>query len=145
MENKDKVVIKCRGIIYHNNKILIAKHGKDADFYAFLGGHLEGSENPKECIEREIYEELGIKPEIGKLLYVNNYIEKDGTHYVEFFFEIKNNSDYIYIEKFNGVLKDELSDIMWIGKNENIKILPEKIYTDFNNDIMFSNDVQFVS
>ncbi len=145
MENNDKIAIKCRGIIYNDNKILIAKHGKDANFYAFLGGHLEGSENPKECIEREIYEELGMKPEIGKLLYVNNYTEKDGTHYVEFFFEVKNGSDYIDIKKFNGLLKDELSDIMWISKNENIKVLPEKIYSDFNNDIMFSQDVQFIN
>ncbi len=145
METKNMVVLKCRGIIIHENKLFVAKHGKHADFYALPGGHLEFPETAQACIERELFEELGVKPEVGKLSYVCNFTNQDGTNYVEFIFEIKNGKDYLNIGKMTGTHRFELVDILWVPKNEIIKVMPEKIYQDFNDGIIGIGDVQFIT
>jgi ADP-ribose pyrophosphatase YjhB (NUDIX family) len=33
--------IKCRGIIFNDDKILVVKHSINHDFYALPGGHIE--------------------------------------------------------------------------------------------------------
>ncbi|MEI6581053.1 MAG: NUDIX hydrolase [bacterium] len=144
MELKNTAVIKCRGIILHEDKIFVVKHRENSGFYAFPGGHLEFLESPIECIGREMKEEFGVIPEVGKLLYVNSFENPDGTNFFEFFFEIKNGADYLDIAKLN-IQKDEIFEILWVGKNENIKILPEKIYQDFNNGTIGVGDVQFIN
>jgi len=145
MEIKNSFVIKCRGIICYEDKLLVVKHALNADFYAFPGGHLEYLENPKQCLEREIIEELGIKPEINRLLYVNNFLGENGIQYLEFFFEITNGKDYLDIEKLTGTHRNELFDILWIGKNEDIKVLPEQTYIDFNKGNILSSEVRWVN
>ena len=136
-------VIKCRGIIIHEGKFFVVRHRKSANFYAMPGGHLEWTETPSECIEREIFEEFGVVPEVGKLLYVNNFSNLDGTNFFEFFFEIKNGKDYLDIEKLT-IQKEEIFEILWVGKSENLNILPEKVYQDFNNGTTGAGDVQFI-
>lgn len=132
-------IIKCRGVVTTEDKILLAKHRhNDRDFYAFLGGHLEGEENGVKCAERELLEETGIKPEIGKLMYVNQYTEED-KDYLEFFFEVKNVNDYLDISKFNGVYGYELTDIVWVNKNDSIEVMPKKIFEDFIQGKLKSN------
>ena len=143
MELKNTAIIKCRGIILHEGKLFVVRHGEHADFYAMPGGHLELLESPKECIEREIFEEFGIVPIVGKLLYVNSFGDGDSKNFIEFFFEIKNGFDYLDIEKLK-IQKEEIFEILWVGKNEELNILPEKVYQDFNNDTIGLGDAQFI-
>ncbi len=143
MESKSTVIIKCRGVVIHGDKLFVVKHRENAGFYAMPGGHLEFPESPKECIKREMLEEFGVNPEVGKLLYVNSFGNPDGTNFFEFFFQIKNGADYLDIEKLN-IQKDEIFEILWVGKNEKLNILPEKVYQDFNNGVIGTLDVQFI-
>lgn len=136
--------IKCRSIILNDDKILVVKHGLHADYYALPGGHIEVEENPKECIEREIFEEFGIKPEVGQLLYINQYTGYYGENFMEFFFEIKNCQDYLDIDKLKGSHSHELIDILWVSKEEDIKILPKKLNEDFKNGILGKIELQFI-
>ena len=140
-----KIKIKCRGFIFYEGKLLLVKHPGDVENYALPGGKLEYGEKILDTIKREILEEFGIKSEIGRLLYVNNYIEKDGINYIEFFFEIKNVKDFISIDSFNGIYKDELSEIVWKDQKDEIKILPEQIKIDFQNGKLLEQEVKFVS
>lgn len=144
MTTKPKI-IKCRGIIVANDKMLLARHShNNRDFYAFLGGHLEGDENPVECAERELTEELGIEPRIGRLVYVNHYSESD-KDYLEFFFEVLNGKDYIDIKKFKGTHSHELIDVRWVGKEDIIDVLPKVIFEDFKNNRLASlKEVVFI-
>ena len=143
MDSRNNIVIKCRGIIVYEGKLFVVRHGKHAGFYAMPGGHLEGKENPKECIERELFEEFEVAPEVGKLLYMNNFSDPDNTNYFEFFFEIKNGKDYLDIKRLK-IQKEEIFEILWVGKNEKLNILPEKVYQDFNDGIIGLGDVQFI-
>ncbi|WHY71184.1 NUDIX domain-containing protein [Fictibacillus enclensis] len=57
----------ARAVIIKNNKILLAKAIGTTNTF-LPGGHIEFGESAKDALERELTEELGIKPKVGKLL-----------------------------------------------------------------------------
>jgi ADP-ribose pyrophosphatase YjhB (NUDIX family) len=140
----DKFTIRCRGVILHEGKLLVVKHAKDAGFYALPGGHLDFGEDVKECLEREIIEELGVKPEIGQLLYVHTFVDENGIQPMEFFFEVKNGKDYLDTEKLTRSHAFELSEIRWVSPSDDIKILPEKFANDFKAGELDFKEVMYI-
>lgn len=76
MENQ-QIKVRCRGIIVHERKLLLVRHSHGAQFYAFPGGHLDFGEDPRECIHRELIEELGVVPVVGRLLYIHTLVQGD--------------------------------------------------------------------
>jgi mutator protein MutT len=59
------------GLIWENGKVLIAKRPKGRHlegFWEFPGGKKEAGETLRSCLEREIWEELGLKVAVGKAL-----------------------------------------------------------------------------
>jgi ADP-ribose pyrophosphatase YjhB (NUDIX family) len=135
--------IRCRAIILYKNRILVVKHTEKAGFYALPGGHLEWGENVQECMIREIYEELGIKPKVGRLLYIRNFIDKNNKQSIEFYFEIINAKDYLKLDDLCGTHSHELFEIRWVGKNDPRMILPEQIQIDLNKGKLLSDIVRF--
>jgi ADP-ribose pyrophosphatase YjhB (NUDIX family) len=137
--------IRARAIIIHENKLLIIKQRKKDDFYTIPGGKLEWGEDIKKCLKREIIEELGVISEIGRLLYINTFIEKDSKQAVEFFFEVTNASDFLNIEKLFKSHGFEIFETIWIDRKENLNILPKKISEDFKNGEIMSDTARFIS
>ena len=71
--------ITVRGVIYKDGK-LFCQELKNADgtgrgFWCVPGGGLENGESLVEGLHREMIEETGVKPVIGKLLFVQQYSE----------------------------------------------------------------------
>jgi len=141
MDNK-KIIIKVRGIILHEGKLLIVKH-LGTGFMALPGGHLEYGEDVTTCLKRELVEELGVLPEIGRLLYINTFIDKN--EYIEFFFEIKNGGEYLNIDNLERTHAHELAEIFWISPSDNIEILPKQFNDDFKNNKIFEGEVKFIN
>jgi ADP-ribose pyrophosphatase YjhB (NUDIX family) len=144
MEKEKKTLIKVRAIILHDKKLLAVKHPHDTSFAALPGGHLEWDEDLKECLSREIVEELGVKPEIGRLLYVNKYTQEDGKHYIEFFFEVKNGADYLNTEKLARSHAFEIAEIVWVSPTDNIRIMPKSLGEDFKAGKIVSDEVRYI-
>ena len=140
----EKFIIRCRAVIISDGKLLVVKHGEDFDYYALPGGHLEFGEDAKECLSREIIEELGVKPEIGRLLYVNTFVDKNNTQPMEFFFEVVNGKDYLDIEKLERSHAHELFDIYWASPSDNIKILPQKFAEDFKEGNIDFHKISYI-
>ncbi|MBX9808882.1 8-oxo-dGTP diphosphatase MutT [Candidatus Gracilibacteria bacterium] len=63
-------------IISRDNKLLIAKRGEGkhlSGFWEFPGGKIEEGENPKDCLKREINEELGVDIKVGDYFMTNEH------------------------------------------------------------------------
>ena len=69
--------IKVTGAIIENDDNFLigrrAKNEKSSGMWEFPGGKLEKGESPKECIKRELKEELNIDAEIGELFFSYTY------------------------------------------------------------------------
>lgn len=136
-------VIRCRALIIHDGRLLVVKHTPESTFYALPGGHLEWGEGIKECMSREIEEELGIKAELGRLFYVNTFMDEE-VQSIEFFFEVKNSKDYADLKKLTGTHSSEIHEFRWVGKNDDARILPPGIDEALKNGTLESDSVRFI-
>jgi mutator protein MutT len=78
------------GIIEQNGRVLICQRKAGRPFggkWEFPGGKMRPSEMPRRALERELYEELGVLPEIGDLLDAvrHRYAEMDAAVHLSFF------------------------------------------------------------
>ena len=63
-------------IIFNKGKILVTRRApgeKLAGYWEFPGGKLEGNETPRECIVRELREELGLHATAGAVIASSVY------------------------------------------------------------------------
>ncbi len=145
-----KIIIRCRAIILHKGKLLVVKHSPENTFYVLPGGHFEWGEEVKECMSRELEEELGIKGDVGRLFYVNNFVCDDtdyiskGTQSIEFFFEIKNSADYANMNKPTGSHADEIYELRWVSKDDDVNIMPLSISKDLRDGELGSESPRFI-
>lgn len=89
--------IAVRGIIIKNDKVLAVKHknadGDEVDFWAIPGGGLNPHESLADGLTREILEELGVVPKLGRLLFIQQYRDEK-REYLELFFHITNAENF---------------------------------------------------
>lgn len=95
--------IAVRGIIFKDGKVLGQQtkrpEGEEVhDWWCTPGGGLEVGESLHEGLHREMIEETGIAPQIGKLLFVQQYGNPAEQEFLEFFFHIENAEDYEEID-----------------------------------------------
>jgi ADP-ribose pyrophosphatase YjhB (NUDIX family) len=94
--------VSVRGIVMHNGKLLCVKlkpyHGAiKGDFWCTPGGGLDHGEALVAGLYREMIEETGVAPEIGELLYIQQFMYEN-TDMLEFFFHVKNSRDYLRLD-----------------------------------------------
>ena len=144
MEKDKKITIRVRGIILSAGKLLTVKHTHNMNFCALPGGHLDWGEDIEKCLEREIVEELGIKPKIGRLLYINNFLDGETIQSIEFFFEITNGNDYKNLENVTKTHAHEIAEVCWISPTDNIPLLPNGLWEDFKSGNITSDEVRYI-
>lgn len=94
--------VNVRGIIFKDGKLLAQQltpgsDGKARDYWCTPGGGIDEGESLHDALHREMIEETGIVPKIGKLLFIQQF--HDGTkEQLEFFFHIENPQDYETID-----------------------------------------------
>src|SRR3989304_1326507 len=106
MNNSSSIRASCEMIILKDSKILMGKRGNvfGKGSWAFPGGHLEFGEKTKDCVTRELGEEVGIRPVGMRILGIVNDIPNiDGqeNHYIRFVY---------LIEKFTGKVMNKEPD-----------------------------------
>ena len=69
-----KIRESCRGLVINEGKVLLI-HELNKDVYMSPGGGVEEGENLKQCCERELMEEAGLKVRVGSHLFtINEYV-----------------------------------------------------------------------
>ena len=71
--NPIRVTAAC---IYQNDMILICRRASEeklAGYWEFPGGKVERGETDKQCLQRELYEELGIVTEVTAFIAENTH------------------------------------------------------------------------
>ncbi len=74
--------IVTAAIIYKNSHVLLTrrKNGQKLEgYWEFPGGKIEKDETPQICLERELFEELGVKAIAGKIIAESTYEYDHGT------------------------------------------------------------------
>lgn len=85
--------INVRGIIFTDGKLFAQTLKGDQSYWCTPGGGMEDGESLTAALTREMIEETGVAPTIGKLLFIQQFY--DGTkEQLEFFFHITNSKDY---------------------------------------------------
>lgn len=144
MNEDQKRKLCVRAVIIHEGKLLVVRHAHDASFAALPGGKLEWKESLQECMVREIEEELGVTPVVGRLLYVNNWVNEE-MQSLEFFFEITNGADYIDVANLKGTHSFELAEVLFTSPTDEVNLLPQSFYNDFKSGKVLSDEVRYLS
>jgi len=126
--------VAVRGVVVLGNKILCVKlkayDGKPAtDYWCLPGGGVDPGEPILPALVRGMVEETGVKPKIGNLVYVQQFIHKD-TEQMEYFFHITNVKDFQKINLSNtshGSIEIEI--IKFIDPTKHY-VLPEFLATE---------------
>lgn len=139
--------VTVRGIIIKDGKLfaqrLNKKDGGVNDYWCTPGGGLDDGESLLDGLTREIIEETGVAPVIGRLLFVQQYAD-DKREYLEFFFEITNADDYEQIDLHStshGAAEVAEYGFIDVAKE---RILPESLQK-VNLDTLLNDEVSLVS
>lgn len=95
-----------RAIIARDGKLLCVrlhqyegKTTKTNDYWCTPGGGADEGEALIPALKREIVEELGPEPDIGQLLYIQQFVSDD-VEQLEFFFHVRNADDYVDLDLY---------------------------------------------
>ena len=86
----NKLRVRVSGICIKDDAILLIEHksiGESGILWAPPGGGMNFGENAHNTLIREFEEETGLTISVGKLLWVNEYLENP-LHAIELFFEV---------------------------------------------------------
>lgn len=89
--------LRARGVIIHQNRLFCVQLKHDDSYWCLPGGKVDGGEPIVDGLQRELFEELGIEPVIGRLLYIHQF-SWHGNDNLEFFFEIVNAEAYHQVD-----------------------------------------------
>ena len=139
--------ISVRGIAVLDGKLLCVRlkpyynaPDGDYDFWCTPGGGLDEGESLIEGVKRELIEELGVEPKVGRLLYVQQFERNDDKEVVEFLFHIENPEDYKNVDitkTTHGPAEIEAVDFV---DPKTLRVLPEFLTTEDLEAFIASNE-----
>lgn len=127
------VNIRVGAIIEKNGKVLMVGNERSNYLYS-VGGRIQFGETAEQAVEREVFEETGIRMEVGRLGFVHeNYFFSDMPanlgkliYEISFFFYMKVPENFV--PKCESFTEDESKEYLkWVSPNE----VGQKIYPAF--------------
>ena len=113
-----KQITVSGAIIIQDKKIFATQRGYGdwKGWWEFPGGKLEAGETPKQCIEREIREELATEIKVGELIDTVEYDYPDFHLSMDCFWCEVISGDLVLLEAQDGqwLTKDKLDSVEWL-------------------------------
>lgn len=121
------IVVTTRALIIDQGELLMCKLKPQHDWHCLPGGKLDPGETVEAGMIRELTEETAVKPELGKLAFINQFIN-DEHHRIEFFFLICNGADYRSLNHAGASHGFEIASFVFGNPADpDLKLLPEFI------------------
>ncbi len=97
--------VSIKGIVEVNGQFVLLKNGRDE--WELPGGKLEANEQPVQCLEREILEELNVRVEVTSLLdvWVYNILGKVDVVVVTFATHVVDRDAAMRVSSEHGALR----------------------------------------
>ena len=107
-----------RGIVYHEEKVLIVQQ-RLTGVWTVPGGGWEGEcETIAQCVERECQEETGLQVEVIAPLYFDEYQKNEKNFVVLYYFaKLRNGSQEISLGTTDEAQED-VADAKWVSREE---------------------------
>ena len=132
--NEFKVAVK--GVLIHNDKMLIVQRSKTDSFGAGtwenVGGNMEFGEDFDQALKREFLEEVGLAVHVKELLYASTFLTSETRQIIILVFLCESDSN-------NVVLSNEHQQFLWATKDEALVLLPQFIIDDFTQHQIFDH------
>ena len=126
MDKYQKVAVHAY-IKKDDGKFLVTKRSLINDFLPNLfdlpGGTVEFGEDPKEALEREIFEETSLKVEVLKPVYLYSEVQKEIRHQIWIIYECR------YLGGEIKLNPEEHDEYKWVNFEE-VKNLPKIIFLE---------------
>jgi 8-oxo-dGTP diphosphatase len=133
---KNRIRNSAKAIIIRNNRLLVIRKSSSQGGYAVVpGGGQKNSETLSQAVQRECFEEINAKVNVGELLFVREYFsdnhefadEESHLHQVEFFFacSIKGN----YAPEKGAIPDPGQVEVIWVPLDEldSVNLYPKTI------------------
>jgi integral membrane protein len=132
-----------RGVIAHKGK-LFAMQPKESGFWYLPGGISMSDESAEQALRRIVTEQTGIKPTVGRLVYVWQH-KHTKVQQLELFFIISNPQDYLRVKpsKTKKGLK-EIDEIGFIAPTTSSDLQPKFLQTITLPKPSTSDPVKFI-
>ena len=129
-----KIKVAVKGVLIHNDKLLIVQRSKTDSFGAGtwenVGGNMEFGEDFEQALKREFLEEVGLAVHVKELLYASTFVTNPARQIIILVFLCESDSN-------NVVLSNEHEQFLWATKDEAMVLLPQPIINDFAQHQIF--------
>lgn len=125
--------VTVRGIIVDGQKIFAQQLHKSIEkggnWWCTPGGGIDPGEDLITALHREMIEETGVAPEIGNLIFIQQYKENEELELLEFFFHITNAEDYKHVDLSKTTHgEQEVANYGFVDPVE-VNLLPKELQT----------------
>ena len=76
------IILVAAAIVIEEDRVLLGRRGQNVPLngcWEFPGGKIEYWETPQECLERELFEELGVASKAGAIIAESDYQYAEGA------------------------------------------------------------------
>jgi ADP-ribose pyrophosphatase YjhB (NUDIX family) len=129
--------ISAAALVVRDEQVLLVRHREAGryDFWVPPGGSLQGEETIFECARRETLEETGLSVDLGRIVYVQEFVEP-GYHFCKFFILCTSYSGGITLAN-RGREESFLVDARFFSRHElpGLTVYPEILQGQFWDDL----------
>lgn len=138
--------IAARGIIWLDGKLFLQRNthsdGSINGFWSLPGGKLEDGESLTKGLERELFEECGVRARVGRLLFVQQFVSELGES-LEFFFVVNNPEDFKTSDWQSAEMAFEIAEAGWFEPGSVDNIRPDFL-RNVNDDFIKDSQTKYI-